>query len=58
MSKLNRRDFIKSSLATAAGVGIATSVPATVWSQVVGANDDIRVAVVGFRGKGKGHIDP
>ena len=57
MSKLSRRDFIKSSLATAAGVGIATSVPATVWSQVVGANDDIRVAVVGFRSQGKGHIN-
>ena len=56
MSKLSRRDFIKSSLATAAGVGIVTSVPATVWSQVVGANDDIRVAVVGFRGQGAGHI--
>ncbi|MHC4659035.1 MAG: Gfo/Idh/MocA family oxidoreductase [Planctomycetota bacterium] len=56
MGKLSRRDFIKSSLATAAGVGIATSVPATVWSQVVGANDDIRVAVVGFRGQGAGHI--
>ncbi len=56
MGKLSRRDFIKSSLATAAGVGIATSVPATVWSQVVGANDDIRVAVVGFRSQGAGHI--
>ena len=57
MGKLSRRDFIKSSLATAAGVGIATSVPATVWSQVVGANDDIRVAVVGFRNQGAGHIE-
>jgi len=57
MSKLSRRDFIKSSLATAAGVGIATSLPTAVWSQVLGANDDIRVAVVGFRSQGAGHIE-
>ncbi|MHC4571636.1 MAG: Gfo/Idh/MocA family oxidoreductase [Planctomycetota bacterium] len=57
MSKLTRRDFIKSSLATAAGIGITTSLPATAWSKVVGANDDIRVAVVGFRSQGAGHIE-
>jgi predicted dehydrogenase len=57
MTKLTRRDFIKSSLATAAGIGITTSLPTTVWSKVVGANDDIRVAVVGFRSQGAGHIE-
>ena len=57
MTKLTRRDFIKGSLATAAGIGITTSLPATAWSKVVGANDDIRVAVVGFRSQGAGHIE-
>ncbi|MHC4159817.1 MAG: Gfo/Idh/MocA family protein, partial [Planctomycetota bacterium] len=54
MSKLSRRDFIKSSLAVA-------SMPSTVWSRVRGANDDIHVAVVGLGsilgGKGKQHIE-
>jgi len=57
MSKLTRRDFIKSSLATAAGFGITTSLPAKAWSKAIGANDDIRVAVVGFRSQGAGHIE-
>ncbi|UCE98590.1 MAG: Gfo/Idh/MocA family oxidoreductase [Planctomycetota bacterium] len=54
MSKLSRRDFIKSSLAVA-------SVPSTVWSKVRGTNNDVRVAVVGlgssFGGQGKHHIN-
>jgi len=54
MSKLSRRDFIKSSL-------VIASTPSTVWSKVRGANDDIHVAVVGLGsilgGKGKQHIE-
>ncbi len=50
MNKLTRRKFIKGS----AVAGIGTSLP--LWSKVIGANNDIRVAVVGFRGKGKNHI--
>ncbi|MHC4763034.1 MAG: Gfo/Idh/MocA family protein, partial [Planctomycetota bacterium] len=56
MSKLSRRDFIRNSLITTAGAGIAASVQTRAWSQVLGANDDIRLAVVGFRDKGKSHI--
>jgi predicted dehydrogenase len=52
MKTLSRRDFLKSSLLTAA----ALSLPARAWAQVAGANDDIRVAVVGFGGRGGGHI--
>jgi len=51
MSGLNRRSFLKSSLAAA---GIAALAP---YSRVRGANDDIRVAVVGFNGMGKSHIN-
>ena len=51
MSKLNRRDFMKSSAAIGAGLVLAG--PA---SRVLGANDDIRVAVVGVGGQGGGHM--
>lgn len=51
MSMVNRRSFLKSSLAAA---GFATLPPC---SRVRGANGDIRVAVVGFNGMGKSHIN-
>ena len=52
----SRRRFIKNSLYTAAGVGVASVLPANVWSRVVGANDEVRVGVAGFRSKGAQHI--
>ncbi len=42
-----RRRFITTSLA-------AATLP--VWAAPLGANGDIRVAVIGFRGRGRGHI--
>lgn len=53
MKNLTRRNFLKSSLLTTA----ALSVPTRLWSQVPGANSDIRVAVVGFGDRGNSHID-
>jgi predicted dehydrogenase len=52
MKKLTRRSFLKQA-AFAAG---AFSLPARSWSQVPGANQDIRMAVIGFNGRGKDHI--
>jgi predicted dehydrogenase len=52
MKHLNRRDFMKRSLA--AGAAASTFIP---FSRVRGANNDIRVAVVGFRGHGMTHIN-
>ena len=52
MKNMNRRSFIKSSALGAA----AMSMPARSWAQVAGANDDIRLAVVGFKGRGGDHI--
>ena len=49
---MNRRTFLKSSLAASA----ALSLPARVRAQSPGANDDIRVAVIGFNGRGGDHI--
>ncbi|TKJ34466.1 MAG: dehydrogenase [Planctomycetes bacterium B3_Pla] len=50
MKGLTRRAFTKSSLA--GGVALALSP----YSRVLGANDDIRVAVVGFKSQGSNHI--
>ena len=52
MKTMNRRTFLKSTAVTAA----AFSLPASSWARVPGANDDIRVAIVGFGGRGKDHI--
>ena len=51
MKVITRRDFMKRS--AAAGVGLALASP---FSRVRGANDDIRVAVVGINGRGGSHI--
>ncbi len=51
MTGLNRRWFLKrSTLALGAAVGLAPH------TRVLGANDDLRVAVVGFRGQGGLHL--
>lgn len=52
MKQGNRRSFIKRSLASAA----ALTLPASSWARVLGANDEIRVGIVGFRGRGGNHI--
>jgi predicted dehydrogenase len=49
--KVTRRDFMKSSIV--AGAGLAMAAP---FSRVRGANDEIRVAVVGINGRGSSHI--
>jgi len=51
MKPITRRDFIKT---LTAGAGwVAAGAP---LGKVLGANDDIRVAVVGFHGQGRSHI--
>ena len=51
MSKLSRRDFMKSTMA--AGAAMAMVSPT---SRVLGANNDLRFAVVGTGDQGGGHI--
>src|SRR6185369_5921963 len=52
MNQLNRRSFLKKSVLGAA----ALSISARSWSNVSGANGDIRIAVVGFNSRGGDHI--
>jgi len=49
MKSITRRDFVKSSIAG----GLALAAP---FSRVRGANDDLRVAVAGIRGRGWGLV--
>ncbi len=52
MKQINRRSFLKGSVLAAASAGFT----ARSWSQIPGASDTIRVAVVGFNGRGGDHI--
>jgi predicted dehydrogenase len=53
MKPVNRRRFLRNSFLSAA----ALNLPVRSWSQVQGANTDLRVAVVGFNGQGRTHIE-
>ncbi len=52
MSHFTRRHFLK----TTALVAATTALSARSWAQVVGANGEVRVAVVGLNGRGKNHL--
>jgi predicted dehydrogenase len=52
MENLNRRAFIRAAAWSAGAVAL----PARSWARVLGANDDIRVGVIGFNGRGRSHI--
>jgi predicted dehydrogenase len=50
-AQFSRRRFVKQ---TAMAAGAAVAPLGAVWSKPIGANDDIRVAIVGFNGHGYG----
>ena len=52
MNTFTRRTFLKNTAVAAAAVTLS----ARSWAQVVGANGDVRVAVVGLNGRGKNHL--
>jgi predicted dehydrogenase len=64
MNKLNRRSFLKSSILAGASAAALpafcaqdSAVPRSrPFARVIGANEDIRYAVVGFDGRGKDHL--
>ena len=51
--RTTRRHFLKTTAVVVAALGWS----ARSWSQVAGANEAIRVAVIGFGGRGQNHID-
>src|SRR5215469_12791713 len=50
----SRRDFLKITGAGVAGTALAST--ASGYSRILGANDQVRVAVCGVRGRGHDHI--
>ncbi|MGC9342273.1 MAG: twin-arginine translocation signal domain-containing protein, partial [Bacteroidales bacterium] len=51
---INRRKFLKDSMLTTAGIGIAGSAFSAGLSKSVSANDKINIALIGCRSKGFG----
>jgi len=51
-TNLSRRKFLQTSAFAAAGLGLS----AKSWGRVVGANDTIRIGVIGFHGRGNALI--
>ena len=60
MNSFSRRSFLKSSLLAGSSLalwpGFARSASHSTRNRVIGANGDVRYAVVGFNGRGKDHL--
>lgn len=54
MTQITRRHFLKAGT-VAAGASLLSG--GSVWAQPTGSNSDVRMAVIGFNGQGKSHID-
>ena len=54
MSHITRRSFLKRSALAASAAGVTWT--ASSWAQVSGANEVIRAAVIGFKGRGGDHL--
>src|SRR5579883_3459683 len=56
-SEISRRDFLKTSAGTtAAGIATLSGLAEILPPRVLGANDRVRVAVIGLHGRGNDHI--
>ena len=53
-----RRTFIKQAATTAAGAGLAMSMPASSYARILGSNDRVRVGVIGYSGRARGSLIP
>lgn len=54
----SRRDFIKKTAAGVVGAGLASSFTAASYARILGANDRVRVGVVGFSDRAKHSLLP
>ena len=52
----SRRDFMKSLAIGTAGAGLASTFTAASYAKIQGANERVRIGVVGVRGMGFGHV--
>lgn len=57
MSNLNRRDFLKGSLAAGVALGLPACARIAPHARLRGANEDIRLGIIGIRGQGNHHIN-
>lgn len=55
MNSIHRRDFLKQTAQVAGTAAVAATLPQSAWAAPAGANERIRVAVMGLRGRGKAH---
>lgn len=53
MTPHSRRTFLKTSALAAAGALL----PSRAWAGILGANGDVRVAVIGLNGRGQSHLE-
>ena len=57
VKKYNRRDFLKTTAATSAGLALsATAFSAKSYARILGSNDRVNFAVIGVRSRGAAHI--
>ncbi|MEN3942458.1 Gfo/Idh/MocA family oxidoreductase [Prosthecobacter sp. SYSU 5D2] len=52
LANTSRRTFVRGTIAGAAGLATLPT-----WAKPLGANGDVRVAVIGFKSRGSGHIN-
>ena len=57
MNRISRRKFLKRSISATAGSCLALSSYPGLLPSARGANDEIRIAVAGIRGRGGGHVN-
>ena len=55
MSRLTRRSFIGQSIHVGAALGVASALPGMASARATGANDRLRVALLGVHGQGRVH---
>lgn len=49
---INRRNFLKKSAVTSAGIGMATMIPARLWANGAAPSDKVNIALIGCRNHG------
>jgi len=54
---ISRRKFLATGAAGIAGGALLSSIPASSYARILGANDTINMAVIGIRGRGGSHIE-